>query len=332
MAKQEYLMLAHTFSRAKHNISGWYASEKLDGSRAFWDGGCSRGMLAKDVSYANCIKDDRLKTQSIASGLWSRSGKVINAPDWFLDDLPDCPLDGELYLDRGKFQELRKIIGQHIPDTRWGSVQFKVFDSPSWNRFTQDREIKIRNEYSFYVTQPNFQPDWGINKNWTFELVRHFLESKCPNYVLKQERLPLGHLQAVIRLEEMLDTITSLSGEGIVLRNPSSYWVTERSHNLLKVKKWKDAEGILIGYTAGKGKYLGMVGALILDFNDKTLELSGMTDDERVLVSGREWAENNPGGLSTVAEAKHFKIGQSITFKYRELSDNGIPKEARYYR
>jgi len=27
-----------------------------------------------------------------------------------------------------------------------------------------------------------------------------------------------------------------------------------------------------------------------------------------------------------------FKRGQQVTFKYRELSDDGIPKEARYWR
>ena len=27
-----------------------------------------------------------------------------------------------------------------------------------------------------------------------------------------------------------------------------------------------------------------------------------------------------------------FRKGQTVTFKYRELSDEGIPKEARYWR
>lgn len=337
--KQEYLMLAHTFSKAKHNIGGWYASEKLDGSRAFWDGGCSRGLPAMSVPYANIIKDDRLKVSPIATGLWSRSGKVIHAPDWWLEELPDCPLDGELYLGRGRFQELRKIVGQHTPDLRWVDVAYRVFDSPAWETFNQDREIKIRNEYKFWVTQAAYSPCWRIKKNWTFELVRHFLEKQCLGSlvasVLKQERLPLGYHQAVARVTELLDQITEDGGEGLVLRNPSSYWVPERSHNLLKVKKWKDAEGKLVGYTAGKGKYQKMIGALILDFNGKRLELSGLTDDEREFFDSesQNWASANPGqDMPDNTFALYFKNRQQITFKYRELSDSGTPKEARYWR
>ncbi len=146
--------------------------------------------------------------------------------------------------------------------------------------------------------------------------------------------MPLAFDQAVVRLTEKLDEITADGGEGVVLRNPSSYWETKRSHNLLKVKKWADAEGTLVGYTAGKGKYLGMIGALILDFNGKRLELSGLTDEERVFGSIIEsgYAEQCPGADVPWATAKHFTVGQKITFKYRELTDSGIPKEARYYR
>ena len=31
-------------------------------------------------------------------------------------------------------------------------------------------------------------------------------------------------------------------------------------------------------------------------------------------------------------QGKSFKRGQTVTFKYRELTDDGIPKEARYWR
>ena len=31
-------------------------------------------------------------------------------------------------------------------------------------------------------------------------------------------------------------------------------------------------------------------------------------------------------------QGRHFKRGQTVTFKYRELTSDGIPKEARYWR
>jgi hypothetical protein len=74
---------------------------------------------------------------------------------------------------------------------------------------------------------------------------------------------------------------------------------------------------------------------LILDYNGKRLELSGLTDNEREFSNKRSSNEavKNPGtDMPAWTEAKHFKRGQRITFIYRELSDEGIPKEARYLR
>jgi DNA ligase-1 len=57
-------------------LQGWWMSEKLDGVRAYWDG---RRFI-------------------------SRLGNKYLAPDWFLEGLPDTPLDGELWIGRKSFQ------------------------------------------------------------------------------------------------------------------------------------------------------------------------------------------------------------------------------------
>ena len=327
--KQEYLMLAQTLK--KQHYGGWFASEKLDGCRAFWDGGCSRGMPASSISYANTIKDFRLKMQPVSTGLWSRSGKVINAPDWWLNDLPSCPLDGELYLGPGRFQELRKIIGKHVPGPEWQDVEYRVFDSPPWDVFTKPREVKIRNEYVFFVQTPSFRPKISMDRDWDFDLTQRFLAGlgdQKPVYMVNQEKLP--YVEPEEHLHAMMKAVLDVGGEGIMLRDPNSRWLTERSRSLLKVKPCDDAEGVLVGYTAGKGKYLGMIGALIIDFNGKRLELSGMTDVERQFVGNPDCV---PGkDMPSDTKSGHFTVGQEITFKYRELSDDGVPKEARYYR
>ena len=70
---REFLMLAKPYQNDK--VIGWFLSEKLDGMRAFWDGGVTRGKYGPPWNNQN-IK---------ATGLWSRYAKVIHAPDWFLD-------------------------------------------------------------------------------------------------------------------------------------------------------------------------------------------------------------------------------------------------------
>ncbi len=345
MAKSEFLMLAHVFKPDKHNIGGWFMSEKLDGSRAFWDGGVSRDILAFKVPWANTVKDDRLLEPVIATGLWSRSGKVIHAPDDWLNQLPKCPLDGELYIDRGCFQSLRKIVAEHKPSAAWKEVKFMVFDSPSVPVFQAGREVKIRSEYSFFVESTGYwRPVSMVKPDWTFEHTKIFLKTKCSRSVvafpLDQERLPLKYSEAIERINKRLDAVVELGGEGVMLRNPASRWVTQRSHNLLKVKPSNDAEGIITGFTSGRrtdrgSKLRGLIGALVLDFNGKRLELSGLTDEERRFwnYDMKKWAWDNPGkGTPSDFQGAFFKVGDVVSFKYRELSDDGIPKEARYWR
>ena len=343
--KQDYLMLAHVFKPGKHNIGGWFMSEKLDGSRAFWDGGVSRGRLAPEVPWANTVKDDRLLKPVIATGLWSRSGKVIHAPDDWLNQLPKCLLDGELYIARGCFQDLRRIVSEHKPSEDWIDVKFMVFDSPSVPVFQAAREVKIRSEYSFFVKAIGFNgPESSVKDPWTFEHTKLFLEAQCRKSAVAHpvfhERLPLKYTDALDYVNEKLHIIVRKGGEGLMLRNPASRWVTQRSHNLLKVKPSNDAEGVVTGFTSGKktdrgSKLRGLIGALVLDYNGKRLELSGLTNDERQF--SKEWQMNyawdRPGeDMPSDLSGLHFKIGDTVSFKYRELSDDGIPKEARYWR
>ena len=343
--KQEYLMLAHVFKPGKHNIGGWFMSEKLDGCRCFWDGGISRGILASEVPWANTVKDDRLLELPIATGLWSRSGKVIYAPNDWLDQLPKCPLDGELFIARGHFQSLRRIIAEHSPSENWKNVKFMVFDSPSSPVFRAIREVKIRSEYSFFIKGTGFNgPESSIKDPWTFEHTKIFVERKCAEsqvaYPLDQERLPLKYSEAIKCIHRELEVIVGEGGEGVMLRNPASRWVTQRSHNLLKVKPSNDAEGTIVGFTSGKktdrgSKLRGLIGALILDYNGKRLELSGLTDEERKFTMDEYYwyAWHHPGqDMPNNFRGKYFKVGDIVSFKYRELSDDGIPKEARYWR
>ena len=67
----------------------------------------------------------------------------------------------------------------------------------------------------------------------------------------------------------------------------------------------------------------------------KRLELASLTDAEREFASAemRVLASATPGAdMPDWFQGRHFKKGQAVTFKYRELTSDGIPKEARYWR
>lgn len=349
--KAEFLQLAHTFDPAKHNIAGWYVSTKLDGERALWDGGISRGLLASEVPYANTVKDDRLLVAPVATGLWSRTGKVIHAPDFFLDQLPPYPLDGELYNGRGGFQDLRKIVGKHEPDDRWHLINYYVFDSPSFDTLFAPRRIKVRNEYEYPIEGRSRafadarRRAQGTSSAWNFEFVLRFL-SKAGRFAdtqivaVGQQRLPLRTEDAIAYADDLAKEEVENGGEGVMLRSPSSYWEPYRSHFLLKHKPWSDDEATIVGFIAGKvgkhGTLAGKIGAILVDWQGTRFKIgSGMTHDIREFEkpSQRIWAIDHPGEVCPDGfNGKTLRLDSTITFKYRECSDDGVPKEARYWR
>ena len=85
------------------NVSGWLASEKLDGVRAYWDG----------------------------ENLFSRRGKKLNAPLSFTKNFPKFALDGELYAKELKFEEIQASVMDKLPDEKaWSRLKFHIFDVP----------------------------------------------------------------------------------------------------------------------------------------------------------------------------------------------------------
>ena len=83
------------------NVSGWLASEKFDGVRAYWDG----------------------------ENLLSRQGKKLNAPLSFTKNFPKFALDGELYAKELKFEEIQASVMDKLPDEKaWGRLKFHIFD------------------------------------------------------------------------------------------------------------------------------------------------------------------------------------------------------------
>lgn len=353
--KREFLQLAKTYRPGRDRIGGWYLSEKLDGTRCLWDGGISRGLATEQVPWASITNprtgELKEKIKPIATGLWSRYGNPIMAPDWFLDKLPNFPCDGELWAGRGNFQLCRSICAGDEPDPRFDKIHFAVFSSPPLERLFMTGLIKNTNmeveiNYQeilkwirFVKAKFNACP-MGHNLEGELFAIREWPDWNDQVYMLKQIVLPSDHDEAEYALKEHMDRFLEIGGEGAILRAPSAEWTPKRVSACLKYKPWNDDEGVIVGFTSGRqtnkgSKHLGKIGALILDYKGKRLELSGLTDQEREFASGAQsdYAKLHPGeDMPENCSGKYFKIGQKVTFKYRELSDDGIPKEARYWR
>ena len=358
--RREFVQLAHVYDPTKHGVNGWFVSEKLDGMRALWDGGITRGMYTKDIPFANVAKDGIRIAPPKSTGLWSRYGKPIQAPLWFLDELPPFPLDGELTTGRGNFQQTMSAVRKLEPlDHEWEKVNYKVFDLPDYTDVFQDGRINVPQ----WSTQFKDVITWlktvrGLKsepKRRRFETVVFLLNEKYGNasgivQAIPQTRLPYSSDATQAKMNELLDEVLTLGGEGLILRHYNSIWEPKRTNFCLKVKPFDDAEVIVKGYISGRetdrgSKLLGKMGAMITEFQGKRLELSGFTDQERLLfdcdkfdsrdanASAIDWCENNPGKeVPANIASVTFPRGSQVTIRYRELTNDGLPKEARYFR
>lgn len=321
-AHREFPMLAETFTdKTKANIGNWFWSEKLDGMRALWIP-ATRGLPIDKIKFANKDRKSHRLTWDgkLATGLWSRYANVINAPDSFLDQLPIFPVDGELYLGRGRFQELRSYVSKDVPvQSEWEQVRYMLFDAP---RYTQIFQPGIVNNPNYkYTFIGNEYPGGKDLIDSSFFILRiralkkHY-ETGCPKQleVLDHHVLPVTDVDARDYVTKQLLAITKEGGEGIIIKNGMAEWEPIRSKQMLKLKPVIDDEATVVDYTDGKGRLEDMMGAIWVEWHGKKFKLSGWTDNERA----------NARTL--------FPIGTVVTFVYRELTDDGLPKEARYFR
>lgn len=197
------LLLANVY-RDDIDPAAYLVSEKLDGVRAVWDGETLR----------------------------FRSGNRVNAPAWFTDALPKTPMDGELWLGRGRFERLSGIVRREQPvDAEWREVRYMIFELPGAPGTFAERAGRIR-----AIVAAAALP-------WLAEV-------------------PQATLASREALRQRLAQTVKAGGEGLMLHRADAPYETGRSDTLLKLKPWLDAEAVVIAHLPGKGKYAGQLGAL----------------------------------------------------------------------
>lgn len=219
-------MLMHArWWQAGQTPSAFLVSEKLDGVRAFWDG----------------------------RSLRFRSGRSIAAPQWFTAGLPKAALDGELWLGRGRFDELSGIVRHSTPvDADWRAVRYMIFDLPGATDAFAERAQHI-NQVVIEARQPWLQ-------------------------AVAQQRVP-----DAAALQALLQQTVHDGGEGLVLHRANALWSPGRSDALLKLKPVPDEEARVVATLPGKGRNLGHMGALLLEMpNGQRFALgAGFNDVQR---------------------------------------------------
>ena len=115
----------------------------------------------------------------------------------------------------------------------------------------------------------------------------------------------LDHLRAE------LARVEALGGEVLMMRQPASRYEIGRSWTLRKVKTFHDAEARVIAHVRGTGRHEGRLGSLQCEMPGGTVFHvgTGLSDAER----------NDPP-----------PVGSIVTYRYQELSNDGVPRFPSY--
>jgi DNA ligase-1 len=121
------------------------------------------------------------------------------------------------------------------------------------------------------------------------------------------------HVESHPALKNLLHQTVQAGGEGLVLHLGSSLYQSGRNSDVLKAKLELDAEAKVVGHEPGQGKHAQRTGALWVE-TPQGLRFklgTGLTDAQR---------ENPPA------------VGQWVTYRYRGLTDKGVPRFASFER
>ena len=228
-------------------------------------------------------KLDGIRAWWDGESLYSRQGNRFNAPAAFVEGFPRVALDGELWMGRGTFERLSGIVRRQVTrEDAWSGVRYMVFDLPGHAGTFGQRLARLKELLSSAETS-------------RIKLVKQF------------------RIADDAELMALLDGIVASGGEGLMLRRGDSRYRQGRSDDLLKLKLHQDAEAVVVAHLPGRGKYIGMLGSLVVEMPD-----------------GRRFKLGT--GFSDEMRRRPPPVGTTVTYKHYGKTSNGIPRFASFLR
>jgi DNA ligase 1 len=190
-------------------------------------------------------------------------------------------MDGELWIGRGQFDAASALIRTGDPnDAGWKALHFMVFDLPA-----DPGTFETRVAHMQAVTVASRNPQLKMIAQYRFA--------------------------DTAALDAEFARVVKGGGEGLMLQRRDARYLAGRSDTLLKYKPFEDAEARVIGHAPGKGKYMGMLGALLVE----------LPDGRRFRIGG---------GFTDAQRAAPPPVGTWVTYRYTGLTGKGLPRFARF--
>ncbi len=246
-----------------------------------------------------------------------------------LANVARADIDPTPYLISEKYDGVRALWDGQMLRSRAGNV----FAAPAWfiaklPKRSLDGELWIgRGQFeklSGYVRKMTPQDDeWRQIKYMVFELpaapgtfaqryeqIKQIIAQANFAQLVAVEQFRLADNAM---LQRKLAEIVRAGGEGLMLHRADAPYITGRNDALLKLKPLDDAEAKVLGYVPGKGKYEGKMGALRVE----------TADGKRFQIGT---------GFTDAVRANPPTIGALVTYTYRGVTKNGLPRFASFLR
>ncbi|MCL1074918.1 DNA ligase [Shewanella dokdonensis] len=225
-------------------------------------------------------KLDGVRARWDGKRLLSRSGLAIDAPAWFTAGLPEQPLEGELWGGYGSFDAVSAAARSQGNDEAWRVIKLYLFDAPTIAGGFAER-------YQQFASFDNLTPYLKV--------------------------IPQREVTDNAALQRWLKAVLAQGGEGLMLHRRNAIYTSGRSDNVFKLKAVLDDEAQVLAILPGKGKYQGMMGALLVE-----------------TALGVQFRIGS--GFSDAQRANPPAIGSWITFAYSGMTSKGKPRFARFLR
>jgi DNA ligase 1 len=272
-------MLAHPFEEKRVKKWPQVVEPKLDGVRvlAFVQGGSE-----KDVRF------------------FSRSGREFTS-----------------------FDSLKQPIIDAAQDSGWGATHF-VLDgevvSGSFNKTVSEvrkKDVQATDaEFHIFDLLPKSVFAEGAPAKRPYSdrrnLVEGFVVSSVKGGPIKA--IPRYLVNSIEEIHTLYEAVRARGLEGLIVKDPEALYVCKRSHAWMKIKAEETVDVRIVDVESGTGKYDGLIGALVVDFNGVRVNVgSGLSDKMR----GEDF------GL--------FR-GRLIEVEYHEVTPDGSLRHPRFKR
>ena len=231
----------------------------------------------------------------------TRQGKTIDGLVEFKEDIDKLPngivLDGELLAINKNNLHSKDLYSVTMKESRKKGdkhdLQLNAFDIIPYNEFISGKSSKNAFERK--------------------EILHNLIEQNQFTNIIEVKVLYKGN--DINKIEELLNEITSKGGEGVMINLDSPY-ETKRTSNILKVKKFQEADVRVLDVLEGTKSNSGKLGAIKIQFEHKDKLYacecgSGFTQEERELY----W------------QHPELLINKIVTIKYFEISQDSKTKE-----